>query len=172
MAVTLVCRFGIGITYSRARSSTLTRHFVRQFAERHSKMIEDVPEQVIATLKHHSWPGNVRELQNVIERAVVVTTGRTLLLPGPERRIAHAAPSSRTLAQVERDHIVATLQATNWVLGGWDGAAARLGLSRTTLISRMQRLGISAKSDLRKSASPPAVSQLGSAPGYNRRSLA
>ena len=150
----------------------LIYHFVRQFAERHSKMIEDVPEQVIATLKHHSWPGNVRELQNVIERAVVATTGRTLLLPGPERRIAHAAPSSRTLAQVERDHIVATLQATNWVLGGWDGAAARLGLSRTTLISRMQRLGISAKSDLRKSASPPAVSQLGSAPGYNRRSLA
>ena len=62
----------------------------------------------------------------------------------PERRVDRAAASSRTLAEVERDHIVATLQATNGVLGGWNGAAARLGLSRTTLISRMQRLGISA----------------------------
>jgi len=122
----------------------LIAHFVRRFAERHGKKIEQVPDQVIATLKHCSWPGNVRELQNVIERAVVATIGPILRLPEPERRIDCAATSSRTLAQVERDHIVATLHATNWVLGGWDGAAARLGLSRTTLISRMQRLGISA----------------------------
>ena len=141
----------------------LISHFVRRFAERHGKKIEEVPDEVIATLKHYSWPGNVRELQNVIERAVVATTGPTLRLPEPERRIGCAAASSRTLAQVERDHIVATLQATNWVLGGWDGAAARLGLSRTTLISRMQRLGISAGSGLRKSASPPAVLRLRSA---------
>ena len=67
-------------------------------------------------------------------------------MPSADRR-SPTAPhrQSRTLAQVERDHIVATLQATNWVLGGWDGAAARLGLSRTTLISRMQRLGIAAR---------------------------
>ncbi len=135
-------------------------HFVRLFAERQGKMVDDVPDEVIATLKQYSWPGNVRELQNVIERAVVATTGRTLQLPGPERRIAQAAPSSRTLAQVERDHIVATLQATNGVLGGWDGAAARLGLSRTTLISKMQRLGISAVRGLRKSASLPAVGRV------------
>ena len=69
----------------------LVAHFVRLFAERHGKMIEEVPDEVIATLKHYSWPGNVRELQNVIERAVVATTGRTLRLPGPERRIDHAA---------------------------------------------------------------------------------
>ena len=118
---------------------------------------------MIATLKHCSWPGNVRELQNVIERAVVAATGPTLRLPEPERRVDRAAASSRTLAQVERDHIVATLQATNWVLGGWDGAAARLGLSRTTLISRMQRLGISAGSGLRKSVSQPAILPLRSA---------
>jgi len=127
----------------------LVCHFVRRFAERHGKRIEDVPDEVIATLKHYSWPGNVRELQNVIERAVVATTGSTLRLPQKERRIDREAPLSRTLAQVERDHIVATLEATNGVLGGWDGAAAKLGLSRTTLISRMQRLGISAES-LRK----------------------
>ena len=135
----------------------LISHFVRRFAERQGKKVEDVPDEVIATLKHHSWPGNVRELQNVIERAVVATTGPTLRLPEPARRSDRAAASSRTLAQVERDHIVATLQATNWVLGGWDGAAARLGLSRTTLISRMQRLGISSGTGLRKSASQPGV---------------
>jgi DNA-binding NtrC family response regulator len=139
----------------------LIAHFVRRFAERLGKNVEDVPDEVIDTLKHNSWPGNVRELQNVIERAVGATTGPTLRLS--ERRIHRAAASSRTLAQVERDHIVATLQATNWVLGGWDGAAARLGLSRTTLISRMQRLGISAGSGLRESAGQPAVFRLRSA---------
>ena len=141
----------------------LIAHFVRRFAERQGKKVDEIPDEVIATLKHHSWPGNVRELQNVIERAVVATTGPTLRLPEPKRRIDRAGPSSRTLAQVERDHIVATLQATNWVLGGWDGAAARLGLSRTTLISRMQRLGISSGTGLRKSASQATVSRLRSA---------
>ena len=141
----------------------LIAHFVCRFAERQGKKVDEVPDEVIATLKHHSWPGNVRELQNVIERAVVATTGATLRLPEAERRIDRTAASSRTLAQVERDHIVATLQATNWVLGGWDGAAARLGLSRTTLISRMQRLGISAGSGLRKSVNQPPIFPLRSA---------
>ncbi|HEY0468515.1 MAG TPA: sigma 54-interacting transcriptional regulator [Polyangiaceae bacterium] len=128
----------------------LARHFVRLFAERQGKTIEHIPEEVIATLQQHSWPGNVRELQNVIERAVVTTTGSTLRLQEPKCSIEQAAVSSRTLAQVERDHIVATLEATNGVLGGYNGAAARLGLSRTTLISRMQRLGLSAGSALRR----------------------
>ena len=138
----------------------LVAHFVRQFAERQGKTVEEIPEEVIETLKQYSWPGNVRELQNVMERAVVATTGPTLRLPWLAAGAHHAAPSSRTLAQVERDHIVATLQAANWVLGGSDGAAARLGLSRTTLISRMHRLGISAPSGLRKPASEPAVSRV------------
>jgi formate hydrogenlyase transcriptional activator len=142
----------------------LIAHFVHRFAERHGKKVEEVPDEVIARLKHYAWPGNVRELQNVVERAVVATTGPTLVLPEPERRTSRAT-TPRTLAQVEREHIVATLQATNWVLGGWDGAAARLGLSRTTLISRMQRLGISAGSDVRKSASQPALSRWRSARG-------
>src|SRR5688572_3635655 len=142
----------------------LIAHFVRRFAERQGKKIENVPDEVIATLKRCSWPGNVRELQNVIERAVVATTGPTLRLTEPERRVDRAAASSRTLAQVERDHIVATLQATNWVLGGWDGAAARLGLSRTTLISRMQRLGIPAGSGLSKSVPASALPLRGAQP--------
>jgi formate hydrogenlyase transcriptional activator len=137
----------------------LVAHFVRRFAERQGKCIEEIPDTIVDTLRHYAWPGNVRELQNVIERAVIATTGRTLQMPSAGRRVDRPASSARTLAQVERDHIVATLQATNWVLGGWDGAAARLGLSRTTLISRMQRLGISAGSGLRASASQPAVSR-------------
>jgi formate hydrogenlyase transcriptional activator len=122
----------------------LVGHFVRRFAERQGKCIDEIPDSIIDMLRHDAWPGNVRELQNVIERAVIATTGRTLQMPRADRREHRPASSARTLAQVEREHIVATLQATNWVLGGWDGAAARLGLSRTTLISRMQRLGIAA----------------------------
>jgi transcriptional regulator with GAF, ATPase, and Fis domain len=137
----------------------LVAHYVRRFAERHGRKVQDVPDDVLATLKQLSWPGNVRELQNVIERAVVATTDLTLRLPSTEPRIERGAPSSRTLAQVERDHIVATLEATNWVVGGWNGAAARLGISRTTLISRMQRLGISVEKS-RESASPSALSRL------------
>ena len=138
----------------------LIAHFVRRFAERQGKPIEHVPDEVVAALKHYPWPGNVRELQNVIERAVVATTGPTLRVAGLERRVGQAAHASRTLAQVERDHILATVEATNGVLGGWDGAAARLGLSRTTLISKMQRLGISAVRSLRKSASLPAIARV------------
>jgi len=129
----------------------LIAHFVSRFEERHGKRVEQVPSEVIAALQGCLWPGNVRELQNVVERAVVAMTGPVLRLPELGRRVK-MTPSSRTLAQVERDHIVATLQATNGVLGGWDGAAARLGLSRTTLISRMQRLGISAGNGFRKPA--------------------
>jgi len=123
----------------------LVAHFVRQFAERQGKCIDEIPASVIDTLSEHAWPGNVRELQNVIERAVIATTGHTLQMPSTNRKVQRPGPSTRTLAQVERDHIVATLQASNWVLGGIDGAAARLGLSRTTLISRLQRLGISTR---------------------------
>jgi len=123
----------------------LVAHFVRRFAERQGKCIGEIPDTIVDTLRHYAWPGNVRELQNVIERAVIATAGCTLQMPSVDRREHRAVSSARTLAQVERDHIVATLQGTNWVLGGWDGAAARLGLSRTTLISRMQRLGIVAR---------------------------
>jgi formate hydrogenlyase transcriptional activator len=134
----------------------LVAHFVRLFAERQGKCIEEIPDAIIHALTHYAWPGNVRELQNVIERAVIATTGRALQMPSVDCRVDRPVSSVRTLAQVERDHIVATLRATNWVLGGWDGAAARLGLSRTTLISRMQRLGIAAQNDF---ANQPAAAR-------------
>ena len=129
----------------------LVAHFVRRFAERQGKCIEEIPDAIIDTLGRHAWPGNVRELQNVIERAVIATTGATLEMPSADRRQHRPRAEARTLAEVERDHIVATLQATNWVIGGWDGATARLGLSRTTLISRMQRLGIGSRPAVRPS---------------------
>ena len=139
----------------------LVAHFVGVFSGRQRKRIEEIPATVIDTLTRHAWPGNVRELQNVIERAVIATAGRTLQMPSVGRRVDRSVSSGRTLAQVEREHIVATLRATNWVLGGWDGAAARLGLSRTTLISRMQRLGISARNDF--------LNQPAAAPGGGKR---
>jgi formate hydrogenlyase transcriptional activator len=142
----------------------LVAHFVRRFAERQGKCIEEIPETIVDTLSRAAWPGNVRELQNVIERAVIATTGLRLQMPSADRRTQHPPSSGRTLAQVEREHIMATLQATDWVLGGWNGAPAQLGLSRTTLISRMQRLGISSAGGVRKFASRPAVAPLRRSP--------
>jgi formate hydrogenlyase transcriptional activator len=122
----------------------LTAFFVRRFAERHRKEIQHIAEETLDALKHWPWPGNVRELQNVIERAVVATKGGTLVLASaPEEHSNGGVTSWRTLAEVERDHILETLRATNGVIGGWNGAAARLGVPSTTLIARMQRLGLS-----------------------------
>jgi formate hydrogenlyase transcriptional activator len=129
----------------------LIEHFVKSFAKRQGKSIDCIPEEVVRVLKRHNWPGNIRELQNVIERAVIMTTGpvldvRAIDLPRTEHMTLHVGtmPVTRTgtLEEFERAHITATLRATNWVVGGRLGAAARLGLARTTLIAMMQRLGI------------------------------
>ena len=101
-------------------------------------------------LEQHYWPGNIRELQNVIERGVIMTTGSVLSCRTTDQLVMAAAemwgPAGiRTLADAERAHILATLRATKWVIGGAQGAAAHLGLPRTTLLSRMQRLGISSQ---------------------------
>jgi formate hydrogenlyase transcriptional activator len=134
----------------------LVRHFVRRFADRHGKVIDDIPDAVMDVLTRSAWPGNVRELQNIVERAVVSTAGRRLQLPPGDHSIEQrTSTSSRTLAEVEFEHIMATLQATNGVIGGWNGAAARLGLSRTTLISRMQRLGIQGSSGIETAPREP-----------------
>jgi transcriptional regulator of acetoin/glycerol metabolism len=114
----------------------------RKFAERQGKVIECIPEQVMEALESHHWPGNIRELQNFIERAVIMTTGSVLRPRLAELRMQTVSTEVRTLADAERAHIVATLRETNWVVGGPSGAAARLGLPRTSLIARMQRLGL------------------------------
>jgi formate hydrogenlyase transcriptional activator len=135
----------------------LVEHFVEKFARQQSKAIDAVPEDVMMALAQHDWPGNIRELQNVIERGVVMTTGRVLswrttacLAPADvQSRVPVSVPTVsesatiRTLAEAERAHITAILRETNWVIGGPRGAAAQLGIPRTTLIARMQRLGIS-----------------------------
>jgi formate hydrogenlyase transcriptional activator len=122
----------------------LVEHFVKRFAKQQGKSIDRVPDDVIDVLKNHDWPGNVRELQNVIERAVIMTAGRALELRETElrRRTPEHAPA-RTLLDAERAHIIAVLRETNWVVGGRRGAAAQLGVPRTTLITMMQRHGIS-----------------------------
>lgn len=142
----------------------LIRHFVQEFAERMNKTIEDIPEHVMDALRFHDWPGNIRELQNFIERAVLVTQGRLLHPPLEELRRLAPAPSSdrdQTLAEVERVYIVETLERTNWVIGGRAGAAAKLGMPRTTLIARMRKLGIS-RGTSRSRAAIPAAFAMGS----------
>ncbi len=129
----------------------LVRHFVELYSRKAGKRITDVAAETLNVLSGHSWPGNVRELQNVIERAVILSTGK-LLRPSldelqpcsqPEEAVgADAKGHQTTLKDVEREHIVRALAATNWVVGGPEGAAARLGLQRTTLIGKMQKLGI------------------------------
>jgi len=124
----------------------LATHFVQKFAERHGKVIDRIPDEVLEGFRHYDWPGNIRELQNVIERAVILTDGEVLRVPKTEVRLAAAAHSSpaavKTLADAERAHIITTLRETNWIVGGRNGAASRLGVPRTTLIARMQKLGL------------------------------
>jgi formate hydrogenlyase transcriptional activator len=142
----------------------LTEYFVGKFAGQQGKVVATIPRDVMAALEHYDWPGNIRELQNVIERGVIITTGSvlsrqttellTLGEAAPVRYPATAEPPSiRTMADAERAHITATLRATNWVVGGSNGAAAQLGLPRTTLLSRMHRLGISNLSQRRSGRS-------------------
>jgi formate hydrogenlyase transcriptional activator len=132
----------------------LVRDFVQKFANQQGKTIEKIPSEVMAALENHDWPGNSRELQNVIERAVIMTSGPVLNWQTlePARAAEGAEPVSiRTLADAERAHIIAMLDKTNWVIGGTHGAAAQLGLPRTTLLARMQRLGISSGMPRRRS---------------------
>ncbi|MFH0352405.1 MAG: sigma 54-interacting transcriptional regulator, partial [Chromatiales bacterium] len=126
----------------------LVRHLVNKFSRRMNRAIESIPGQAMEALTQHHWPGNVRELQNVIERAVILSTDGMLRVPLSELkstpRESSAAPSGlKTLEDVERDHILQALRETDWVIGGPGGAAERLGLKRSTLRSRMEKLGIS-----------------------------
>jgi formate hydrogenlyase transcriptional activator len=120
----------------------LVHHFAMEYAARMHKPITAVSEEFVAALSRHSWPGNVRELQNFIERSVILATGNVLNGSQPELTSSElSAPV--TLEQAERSHIFQTLQQTEGVVGGPNGAASRLGLPRTTLIAKMKRLGVS-----------------------------
>jgi len=122
----------------------LVRYFVQKFARRMRKAIEIIPAETMTVLSRYGWPGNVRELENAIERAVILTTGSALRVLESEfrDRTVVQPPGRMTLEATEREAIVRALHESNWVLGGPQGAASRLGLKRTTLQSRMQKLGI------------------------------
>ena len=120
----------------------LVHFFTQKFAKRMKKPIERIPTDVVTALTRYSWPGNIRELQNLIERAVILTRGTVLEVPLTElKQSGKAEPSGTvTLEAVEREHILRVLRETNWVIAT---AATRLGLPRTTLNNKMQKLGIS-----------------------------
>ncbi len=120
----------------------LVHHFAMDYAARMNKPITAISEEFMTVLARHSWPGNVRELQNLIERSVILSTGSVLNGSLPEVAGTLKLSAAVTLEDAERSHIIQTLQQTEGAVGGQGGAAARLGLPRTTLISKMRRLGI------------------------------
>ena len=123
----------------------LVRHFAQKFSQRMKKHVETIPSEAMKALQNYSWPGNVRELENFVERAVILTHGSDLyvslaeLKPTPSH-VEHSM--AITLEQAEREHILRTLRESSWIIGGTAGAAAKLGMKRTTLQSKMQKLGI------------------------------
>jgi formate hydrogenlyase transcriptional activator len=137
----------------------LVRHFVQQYSRQMSKVVDTIAADTMATLVKYPWPGNIRELQNVIERAVILAKGPLLTVPGHDLHISngssggssgtsaasiHGSPRNmrEALDDTERKQIVEALEQTNWTVAGPNGAAAKLGMKRSTLQSRMQKLGI------------------------------
>jgi len=122
----------------------LVTHFVEIYGRRMNRQIEDIPSTTMSALSVYEWPGNIRELQNVIERAVILSNDGVLPNPLPKKGTQGISnsPAATTLRDSERGLILRTLEAVGWVIGGPKGAAAKLGLKRTTLINKMQKLGI------------------------------
>jgi len=124
----------------------LVRHFVHKFAGQMNRKIESLPTETMQALIDYPWPGNVRELENLIERSVILSKGPTLRVPLAELAIeSPAGKAADTLEDAEREHIIRVLRESRGVISGPTGAARKLGLKRTTLQSKMQRLGISRK---------------------------
>ena len=141
--------FPIDVPALRERSEDiplLVNHFAQRFARRMNRTIETIPAETMAALTRYPWPGNIRELQNLIERAVILSHGPVLQIPLQD--LDNRTPPRRdngkdqTLKAAERTHILAILKETRWVLAGARGAAARLGINRSTLQFRLKKLGI------------------------------
>jgi len=126
----------------------LVNFFAQKFAQQMKKPIKTIPTETMTRLAAYSWPGNIRELQNLIERAVILSRSSVLEVPLAElKQSGNGSPVNQLqgptkLETVEREHILKVLRETGWVIGGPAGAAARLGLNRTTLNHRMRKLGI------------------------------
>src|SRR5207249_2565646 len=135
----------------------LVRHFATLYAQRMNKRIDGIPPETMEALVRYEWPGNVRELQNFIERAVILSPQSILRAPVSELEPFQPYEESNApmngLAEVERDHILRALQASNWVIGGRSGAAARLGMKRTSLVYRMKKLRINRPATVSKTHS-------------------
>jgi len=141
--------FPINVPALRQRTEDipkLVRHFTALYARRMNKRIDTIPSETMDALVRYRWPGNVRELQNFIERAVILSPHTVLRAPTSELEpfTAHKSPNMTMtgLEEVERDHILRALEASNWVVGGRTGAAERLGMKRTSLVYKMQKLRI------------------------------
>jgi formate hydrogenlyase transcriptional activator len=140
--------FPIALPPLRARRDdipALVTHFVELYGRRMGRQIEHVPPETMSAFSSYEWPGNIRELQNFIERSVILSDGNVLRSPLAELKSSPEVEfwGATTLEEAERDHIRKTLEATRWVVAGPSGAAARLGIPRSTLYFRMQKLGIS-----------------------------
>jgi formate hydrogenlyase transcriptional activator len=139
--------FPIPLPPLRARREdipALVQHFVEVYASRMAKEIDQIPSETMSELTSYAWPGNIRELQNFIERSVILSEGNVLHPPLSSLKAAAVTESAGavTLEEAEREHIRKTLEQTRWVVAGPNGAAARLGIKRSTLYFRMQKLGI------------------------------
>jgi len=148
--------FPIGIPSLRQRTEDIPKlvwHFMELYSRRMNKRIDEILSETMDRLVRYPWPGNVRELQNFIERAVILSPHSVLSAPTAELESFHPPGAANiplaglqrmmSLKEVERDHIASALEASNWVVGGRNGAAARLGMKRTSLVYRMRKLGIS-----------------------------
>jgi formate hydrogenlyase transcriptional activator len=137
----------------------LVRHFVQYFARKIHRVIDTIPSETMEALVRYSWPGNIRELQNLIEHSVIVSPGPVLQVPLAALQFQTApAPDGTkrgTLEEAEREHILATLKETKWVISGPKGAAGRLGINRSTLQFRMKKLGILSARDVMGHAPVP-----------------
>jgi formate hydrogenlyase transcriptional activator len=129
----------------------LVTHFVKIFSRRMGKPIDSIPSEMMTAFQWYSWPGNIRELQNLVERAVILSRDGVLPNPLQKRQTsaiilssnAQSSPSSMNWEDSDRALVVETLEQVGWIVGGPRGAAAKLGLKRTTLLAKMRRLGIS-----------------------------
>jgi len=141
--------FPIHVPALRQRTEDIPKlvwHFTELYARRLNKRVEEIPPETMEALMRYRWPGNVRELQNFIERAVILSPHRVLRAPTSELEPFSAPKGSNMplsgLDEVERDHILRALEASNWIVGGRNGAAERLGMKRTSLVYKMKKLKI------------------------------
>jgi formate hydrogenlyase transcriptional activator len=139
--------FPVNLPPLRARREDiplLVRHFVNKYAVRMNKVMDEIPSAVMDAIVAYDWPGNIRQLQNFVEHGVIVSTGFAFEPPLGQLQNRKGAPpkSRKTLEDATREHILQALDQTRWVVGGRHGTAAYLGIARTTLLSKMRRLGI------------------------------